>query len=92
MNDIRLLPSDELLQSLADDVKEMRVRETSAMRKAAELERRGAAGELGYKTLAHVLRDAVRWDLHIARQWVANAGLLSSEITPTGNEIARNFR
>ncbi|MEV6244182.1 DUF222 domain-containing protein [Lentzea sp. NPDC051838] len=88
MSDPRLLSSDELLQSIADDVREMRVRENSAMRKIAELERRGAAAEFGYKKLAQVLRDAVRWDIHVAQQWVANAGLLSSEITPTGSELA----
>ncbi|MEV6239713.1 DUF222 domain-containing protein [Lentzea sp. NPDC051838] len=87
MSDPRLLSSDELLQSIADDVKEMRVRENSAMRKIAELERRGAAAEFGYKDLPQVLRHVVRWDIHVARQWVANAGLLSGEITPTGSEL-----
>ncbi|KJK42554.1 hypothetical protein UK23_36665, partial [Lentzea aerocolonigenes] len=38
--------------------------------------------------MANVLRDAVRWDLREARQWVANAALLNSEITPTGSELA----
>jgi hypothetical protein len=35
-----------------------------------------------------VLRHAVRWDMKTAQQWVANASLLSREITPTGSELA----
>jgi hypothetical protein len=37
--------------------------------------------------LWQVLRYAVRWDLATAKKWVANAGLLSSGITPTGSEV-----
>ncbi|MDT7784117.1 MAG: hypothetical protein QOF58_2536, partial [Pseudonocardiales bacterium] len=44
--------------------------------------------ELGYRDLANVLRDAVRWDLKAARKWVANALLLTGDITPTGSELA----
>ncbi|MCR3753226.1 HNH endonuclease [Lentzea californiensis] len=50
------------------------------MRKIAELSRRGAAVELGYRNVAHVLRHAVRWDLRTARQWVARAELLSGSL------------
>ncbi|NGY63957.1 DUF222 domain-containing protein [Lentzea sp. NEAU-D13] len=57
------------------------------MQKIAELGRRGAAGELGYKNVAHVLRHAVRWDLKTARQWVARAALLAREVTPTGSVL-----
>ncbi|MDX8030759.1 DUF222 domain-containing protein [Lentzea sp. BCCO 10_0856] len=67
---------------------EIRVRENAVLQKIAELDRRGAAGELGYKNLPQVLRHAVRWDLSTARKWVANAGLLGTEITPTGSELA----
>jgi len=35
-----------------------------------------------------VLQHAVRWSRNTAKQWVANAGLLGSGITPTGSEIA----
>ncbi|ANZ38191.1 hypothetical protein BBK82_21120 [Lentzea guizhouensis] len=48
------------------------------------MERRGAAGELGYRNLAQVLRHAVRWDLKTARLWVERAVALSREVTPTG--------
>jgi hypothetical protein len=34
------------------------------------------------------LRHAIRWDLTTAKKWVTNAGLLGSEITPTGSELA----
>ncbi|MCP2200686.1 HNH endonuclease signature motif containing protein [Lentzea flava] len=57
------------------------------MQEIAELNQRGAAAELGYKTLPQVLRHAVRWDPTTARRWVEQAVLLSSEITPTGSEI-----
>lgn len=50
------------------------------MRKIAELSRRGAAAELGYRNVAQVLRHAVRWDLKTARQWVARAELLSGSL------------
>ncbi|NGY59303.1 DUF222 domain-containing protein [Lentzea sp. NEAU-D13] len=88
MIETRLLPTDELLRSLVDEVVEIRVRENSVLQKIAELDRRGAAVELGYKNLPQVLRHAVRWDLTTAKKWVANAGLLASEITPTGSELA----
>jgi hypothetical protein len=84
----RLLPTGELLRSLVDEVTEIRVRENAVLQKIAELDRRGAAVELGYKNLAQVLRHAVRWDLTTAKKWVTNAGLLGAEITPTGSELA----
>ncbi|MDX8029294.1 DUF222 domain-containing protein [Lentzea sp. BCCO 10_0856] len=88
MIETRLLPTDELLRSLVDEVTEIRVRENAVLQKIAELDRRGAAGELGYKNLPQVLRHAVRWDLTTAKKWVTNAGLLGREITPTGSELA----
>ena len=58
------------------------------MRGIAELERRGAAGEWGYKNLAQVLRDAVRWDLKTARQWLERAqALAAGGLTPTGSRL-----
>jgi hypothetical protein len=85
--DFRLLATDELLNAVVGDVVEIRVLENSMMRKIAELDRRGAASELGYKNVAHVLRHAVRWDLKTAQQWVARAELLSPEVTPTGSVL-----
>ena len=61
MIETRLLSSDELLRSVVDEVTEIRVRESAVMQKIAELDRRGAASELGYKNLVQVLRHAVRW-------------------------------
>jgi hypothetical protein len=84
----RLLSTDELLRSLVDEVTEIRVRENTALHIVAELDRRGVASELGYKDLPHVLRHVIRWDLHIAKRWIANAALLTNEITPTGSELA----
>ncbi|WP_045318563.1 HNH endonuclease signature motif containing protein [Lentzea aerocolonigenes] len=88
IDDIRLLSSDELLRSFVDEERESRIRDDRKLRLIAELDRRGAAAEFGYKDLARVLRDAVRWDIGEARKWIASAGLLSSEITPTGSELA----
>ncbi|MET9625983.1 DUF222 domain-containing protein [Lentzea sp. NPDC006480] len=88
MSDTRLLPTDELLRSFVDLERESRARDNEKMRVIAELDRRGAAAELGYRDLANVLRDVVRWDLKAARKWVANAALLSSTVTPTGSELA----
>ncbi|MDT7785825.1 MAG: hypothetical protein QOF58_4244, partial [Pseudonocardiales bacterium] len=88
MSDIRLSPTDELLRSFVEDVTESRIRDHRMMQAIAELDRRGAAAELGYRDLANVLRDAVRWDLKAARKWVANALLLTGDITPTGSELA----
>ncbi|MFC3898040.1 DUF222 domain-containing protein, partial [Lentzea rhizosphaerae] len=88
MIETRLLPTDELLRSVVSKVTEIRVRENEVMQEIAELERRGAASELGYKDLPRVLRHAVRWDLTTARRWIANAALLTNEITPTGSELA----
>ncbi|WP_170155205.1 DUF222 domain-containing protein [Lentzea atacamensis] len=51
------------------------------------MDRRGAAAELGYQDLPHVLRHAVRWDRKTARQWVTRAALLVREITPTGSVL-----
>ncbi|WP_434441317.1 DUF222 domain-containing protein [Lentzea sp. E54] len=82
--DFRLLSTDELLSAVVGDVAEIRVLENSVMQKIAELERRGAASELGYRNVAHVLRHAVRWDLRTARQWVARAEVLTREVTPSG--------
>ncbi|HEX8870591.1 MAG TPA: DUF222 domain-containing protein, partial [Lentzea sp.] len=81
------LSTDELLRSVVDEVAEIRVREHSVLRMIAELERRGAASELGHKDLRHVLRQLVRWDLTAAKQWVDNATLIDGEITPTGANI-----
>ncbi|WP_081902028.1 HNH endonuclease signature motif containing protein [Lentzea aerocolonigenes] len=88
MIETRLLSTDELLRSVVDEVTEIRVRENSLMHKIAELDRRGVAAELGYRDLPQVLRHAVRWDLSAARRWIANAALLTNEITPTGSELA----
>ncbi|NGY66371.1 DUF222 domain-containing protein, partial [Lentzea sp. NEAU-D13] len=88
MIETRLLPTDELLRSLVGKVTEIRVHENDSLQMIAELDRRGAASELGYKNLPQVLRHAVRWDLTTAKKWVANAGMLSSEITPTGSQLA----
>ncbi|KJK33075.1 hypothetical protein UK23_47670, partial [Lentzea aerocolonigenes] len=88
MSETRLRATDELLSSIVGKVTKMRVIANEVMREIAELDRRGAAAEFGYKDLARVLRDAVRWDLREARQWVANASLLSSGMTPTGSELA----
>ncbi|WP_086667299.1 HNH endonuclease signature motif containing protein [Lentzea kentuckyensis] len=88
MIETRLLPTDELLRSLVAEVTEIRIRENAVLQMIAELDRRGAAGELGYKNLPQVLRHAVRWELGTAKKWVANAGLLNSEITPTDSELA----
>jgi hypothetical protein len=87
----RLLPTGELLDAVAEDVVEIRVLENAMMQKIAELERRGAAGELGYKNVAHLLRHAVRWDLRTARQWVARAVLLARELTPTGSVLEQGL-
>ncbi|MEU3643421.1 DUF222 domain-containing protein [Lentzea sp. NPDC034063] len=83
--DFRLLSTDELLAAVVGDVVEIRVLENVMMQKIAELERRGAATELGYRNVAHVLRHAVRWDLKTARQWVARAESLAHQLTPTGS-------
>ncbi|RAS61981.1 hypothetical protein C8D87_109430, partial [Lentzea atacamensis] len=56
MSDTRLLSTDELLRGIVDEVTEIRIREHSVMQKIAELDRRGAAAELGYKDVPHVLR------------------------------------
>lgn len=85
--DFRLLSTDELLSAVVGDVVEIRVLENAMMQKIAELERRGVAGELGYKNLPQVLRHAVRWDLKTARQWVARAELLAREVTLTGSVL-----
>ena len=87
MSETRLLPTDELLRSVVDREARIRAEQYEIMREIAELDRRGAAAELGYKNLQHVLRHAVRWDLHTAKQWIANAALLSTSITPTGSEL-----
>lgn len=78
--ELRLLSTDELLAAVVGDVAEIRVLENRMMRKIAELSRRGAAAELGYRNVAHVLRHAVRWDLRTARQWVARAEVLSGPL------------
>ncbi|GGU32556.1 HNH endonuclease [Lentzea flava] len=90
MSDPRLplLSTGELLRSIVGKVTEIRDREYAVMQEIAELNRRGAAAELGYKTLPQVLRHALRWDPTTARRWVEQAVLLSSEITPTGSEVA----
>lgn len=85
--DFRLLATDELLAAVVGDVAEIRVLENVVMLKIAELDRRGAAGELGYRNMAHVLRHAVRWDLRTARQWVARAEAVTGEITPSGSVL-----
>ncbi|SDG45385.1 protein of unknown function [Lentzea fradiae] len=79
-----LLATGELLKAVVEDVAEIRVLENAVMRKIADLERRGAAQELGYRTVAQLLRHAVRWDLKTARQWVARAEVLAREVTPSG--------
>jgi hypothetical protein len=86
--DLPLLSTGELLRSLVDEVMEIRARDYVVMQKIAELDRRGAAAELGYKDLPKVLCDAVRWDANTAKRWVEQAILLSSVITPTGSEVA----
>ncbi|WP_434451505.1 DUF222 domain-containing protein [Lentzea sp. E54] len=85
--DLALLATDELLCGVVAEVAELRVREHAMMRKIAELERRGAATELGYKNLAQVLRHAVRWDLKTSQQWLARALALTGQLTPTGARL-----
>ncbi|MET8764685.1 DUF222 domain-containing protein, partial [Lentzea sp. NPDC004782] len=87
-SDLPLLSTGELLSSLVDEVTEIRAREHAVLRKIAELDRRGAASELGYKDLPQLLQHALRWSRNTAKQWVANAGPLGPGITPTGSEIA----
>ena len=87
MSETRLLSTGELLRGIVAEVTEIRAREYAVMRKIAELDRRGAAAELGYKNVAQVLQHAVRWDANTAKKWVANAGLLDRAITPTGSEL-----
>ncbi|GAB2813109.1 HNH endonuclease signature motif containing protein [Lentzea nigeriaca] len=82
-----LLSTGELLRGIVDEVTESRARDYAIMQKIAELNRRGAATELGYNNLPLVLRDAVRWDKNTATRWVEQAAKLSGEITPTGSEI-----
>ncbi|MET8761400.1 DUF222 domain-containing protein [Lentzea sp. NPDC004782] len=86
--DLPLLSTGEVLSALVDEVANLQARQYAVMRKVAELNRRGAASELGYKDLPQVLQHAVRWSRKTAKQWVANAALLASGITPTGSEIA----
>jgi hypothetical protein len=86
--DLPLLSTGEVLSALVDEVADLQARQYAVMRKIAELDRRGAASELGYKDLPQVLQHMVRWSRNTAKQWVANAGLLGSGITPTGSEIA----
>ncbi|MET8764746.1 DUF222 domain-containing protein, partial [Lentzea sp. NPDC004782] len=86
--DLPLLSTGEVLSHLVDEVADLQARQYAVMRKVAELNRRGAASELGYKDLAQLLQHAVRWSRNTAKQWVANAALLGSGITPTGSEIA----
>ncbi|GAA3651292.1 hypothetical protein GCM10022267_41980 [Lentzea roselyniae] len=69
MSDTGPLSTDELLRGIVDEVTEIRIREHSVMQKIAELDRRGAPAELGYKDLPHVLWRAVRWDRKTARKW-----------------------
>jgi hypothetical protein len=76
-----------VLHDLVDGVADIRARHYAVLREVAELDRRGAARELGYKDLAQVLQHALRLDRKTAKQWVANAALLGSGITPTGSEI-----
>ncbi|MET8763885.1 DUF222 domain-containing protein, partial [Lentzea sp. NPDC004782] len=83
-----LLSTGEVLSHLADEVADLQARQYAVMRKVAELNRRGAASELGYKDLPQLLQHALRWSRNTAKQWVANAGLLGPGITPTGSEIA----
>ncbi|MFS8096266.1 HNH endonuclease [Lentzea alba] len=82
-----LLSTDDVLRDIVNDVMEIRIREHAVMQRIAELDRRGAASELGYKNLAYVLRDAVRWDRTIAKRRIDHARLLASEVTPTGSEL-----
>src|SRR4051812_13252940 len=89
--DFRLLSTDELLAAVVGDVVEIRVLENVMMQKIAELEQRGAASELGYKNVAHVLRHAVRWDLKTARRWVARAESLARGLTPPGSLLEREL-
>ncbi|HEX8869738.1 MAG TPA: DUF222 domain-containing protein [Lentzea sp.] len=84
----QLLSTGELLSSVVGREVRMRAELFEQMQEIAELERRGAATELGYKDLAYVLQGAVRWDRNTARQRVEQAGLLSGKITPTGSELA----
>ena len=85
--DFLLLSTGELLAAVVGDVVEIRVLENVMMRKIAELSRRGAAAELGYRNVAQVLRHAVRWDLKTARQWVERAELLAREVMPSGSVV-----
>ncbi|GHH44809.1 HNH endonuclease signature motif containing protein [Lentzea cavernae] len=85
--DFRLLATDELLAAVVGDVVEIRVLENVMMQKIAELSRRGAASELGYRNVAQLLRHAVRWDLKTARQWVDRAESLAQQLTPTGSVL-----
>ncbi|MEV6243723.1 DUF222 domain-containing protein [Lentzea sp. NPDC051838] len=85
---VQLLSTDALLASVVSREKRMRVELFEQMQEIAELERRGAGPELGYKDVAYVLQHAIRCDRNTARQMVANSALLSSTITPTGSELA----
>ncbi|MEV6240079.1 DUF222 domain-containing protein [Lentzea sp. NPDC051838] len=85
---VQLLSTDALLASIVSREKRMRVELFEQMQEIAELERRGAGPELGYKDVAYVLQHAIRCDRNTARQMVANSALLSGTITPTGSELA----
>ena len=81
------MSTGELLSSIAEDLLEIQIREHLVLRKIAELDRRGAAAELGHKDLVQVFKYRFQWDVRLSRHRIKHARLITTEITPTGAEI-----
>lgn len=77
----------ELLGSIAEDLLEIQIREELVLRKIAELDRRGAAAELGHKDLVQVFKHCFQWDVRVSRHRIRHARLITSEITLSGAEV-----
>lgn len=87
VSDLRLWSTGELLSSLAEINMEIAIHEHQRLLIIAELDRRGAAADLGYKDLPQVFKHKFRWDVRMSRQRIAHARLISREVTPTGSVL-----
>lgn len=85
------LPAGELAGSVLAVIERQRYTHAQLLEQIAEVERRGIAGELGFRTTVRWLVTAFRLSTAQAREWVAQAKALYPTGSVTGGEHPGRF-
>ena len=90
-DDIRLLFTEGLLETLGDRVSQWRKAYHDILLLVHEADRRGVAEAVGHKDLPEMLGHLLRLDRRESRELIAQASVVAQEITPTGSVLAPTY-